>query len=56
MNKKLTVKDYIQAIAAGFGIVGGLCALVIILLVLFEDYDPRTTLQGIEREWKMLFS
>lgn len=55
-KKKLSVKDEIQAWAAGIGIVGGLFGFSLILGIVFMDYDPRTMLEGIEQELKMLFS
>lgn len=36
--KKLSVKDYIQAIAIGFGIVGGLFAFIVFLAAAFGAY------------------
>ena len=53
--KKLSLKDHVQALAAGIGIVGGLFAFSVLLGVLFMDYDPRTMFEGIEQELKMLF-
>lgn len=55
-EKKLSLKDELQAWAAGIGIVGGLFAFSLILGVILMDYDPRTMLEGIEQELKMLFS
>jgi hypothetical protein len=54
-KKKLSVKDELQAWAAGIGIVGGLFAFSLILGVVFMDYDPRTMLEGIEQDLRMLF-
>jgi hypothetical protein len=50
---KLSVKDELQAWAAG--IVGGLFAFSLILGVLFMDYDPRTMIEGIAEELKLIF-
>lgn len=55
MKKKLSVKDELQAWAAGIGIVGGLFAFSLILGVLFMDYDPRTMIEGIAEELKLIF-
>lgn len=52
---KLSVKDYIQAFAVGFGIVGGLFAFSLILGVLFMDYEPRTMLENIMQDLKNIF-
>ena len=54
-KKKLSVKDEIQAWAAGIGIVGGLFAFSLILGVLFMDYDPRTMLEGIAQDLERIF-
>lgn len=56
MKKKLSLKDKLQAWAAGIGIVGGLFAFSLILGVIFMDYDPKTMLEGIERDLRLLFS
>lgn len=53
--KKLSLKDYIQALAAGIGIVGGLFAFSLILGVLFMDYNPMTMIEGIKQDLAMLF-
>ena len=53
--KKLSLKDELQALAAGFGIVGGLFAFCVICGVLFMDYDPRTMLEAIKEEAKAIF-
>ena len=55
MKKKLSLKDELQAWAAGIGIVGGLFAFSLILGVLFMDYDPRTMIEGIAEELKLIF-
>lgn len=52
---KLSVKDYIQAFAVGFGIVGGLFVFSLILGIIFMDYDPRTMLEGIAQDLKFIF-
>lgn len=52
---KLSLKDYIQALAGGIGIVGGLFAFSLILGVLFMDYDPRTMLEGIKEDLEAIF-
>lgn len=54
-KKKLSVKDELQAWAAGIGIVGGLFAFSLILGVIFMDYDPRTMIEGIAEELKLIF-
>ena len=53
--KKLSLKDELQALAAGIGIVGGLFAFSLILGIVFMDYDPRTMLENIERDLRLLF-
>jgi hypothetical protein len=53
--KKLTLKDKLQALATGIGIVGGLFAFSLILGMIFMDYDPRTMLEGIEQDLRSLF-
>ena len=53
--KKLSLKDHIQALAAGIGIVGGLFAFSLLLGMLLMDYDPRTMLENIERDLRLLF-
>lgn len=52
---KLSLKDYIQALAGGIGIVGGLFAFSLILGILFMDYDPRTMLENIAEDLKFIF-
>lgn len=54
-GNKLSLKDEIQAWAAGIGIVGGLFAFSLILGVLFMDNDPRTMIEGIAEELKLIF-
>lgn len=54
--KKLSLKDHIQAWAAGIGIVGGLFAFSLILGMIFMDYDPRTMIENIERDLEFLFN
>ena len=56
MKKKLTLKDELQALAAGFGIVGGLFAFCVICGVLFMDYDPMTMIDAIREEWQEITS
>ena len=53
--KKLSLKDELQALAAGFGIVGGLFAFCVIYGMVFYDYDPRTMLDAIKEEAKAIF-
>lgn len=53
--KKLSLKDELQALAAGIGIVGGLFAFSLILGVIFMDYDPMTMLEGIAQDLKAIF-
>ena len=48
-------KDFMQALAAGIGIVGGLFAFSLILGVLFMDYNPMTMIEAIKQELQMLF-
>ena len=48
--KKLSLKDELQALAAGFGIVGGLFAFCIICGMLFMDYDPSRMVEAIKEE------
>ena len=55
MKKKLSVKDELQAWAAGIGIVGGLFAFSLILGVIFMDYDPRTMIEGLAEDLKLRF-
>ena len=55
MKKKLTLKDNLQAIAAGIGSMGGLFLFCLILGVVFMDYDPRTMLEGILEDLKAIF-
>lgn len=55
MKKKLSLRDELQAWAGAIGIVGGLFAFSLILGVLFMDYDPKTMLEGIERDLRLLF-
>ena len=54
--KKTAFKDFMQALAAGVGIVGGLFAFSLILGVMFMDYDPMTMVSAIAEEIEMLFS
>ena len=54
-KKKLTLKDYLQAIAAGIGIGGGMFAFCLILGVWLMDYDPRTMIEGIRQDLEMFF-
>ena len=53
--KKLSLKDYIQAIAGGVIGMGGLFLFCLILGVIFMDYDPRTMLEGIAQDLKNIF-
>ena len=53
--KKLSLKDELQALAAGFGIVGGLFAFCVICGVLFMDYDPMTMIDAIKEELEAIF-
>ncbi len=53
--KKPSLKDHLQAWAAGIGIVGGLFAFSLILGVLFMDYDPMTMVEGIMYDLKEIF-
>lgn len=55
MKKKLSLKDELQAWAAGIGIVGGLFTFSLILGVIFMDYDPRTMIEGIAEELRLIF-
>ena len=55
MKKKLSLKDELQAWAAGIGIVGGLFVFSLMLGILFMDYDPRTMLDGIAQDLKNIF-
>ena len=55
-KKKLTLKDNLQAIAAGIGSMGGLFLFCVILGMIFMDYDPRTMLEGILEDLKAIFS
>ena len=55
MKKKISFKDFMQALAAGVGIVGGLFAFSLILGVMLMDYDPMTMLEGIKQDFEMLF-
>ena len=55
MKKKLTLKDELQALAAGFGIVGGLFTFCVICGVLFMDYDPREMIWAIKEELEAIF-
>ena len=52
---KLSLKDHVQAWAAGIGIVGWLFAFSLILGVLFMDYDPMTMVYNIARDLKEIF-
>lgn len=54
--KKLSLKDELQALAAGIGIVGGLFAFSLILGMIFMEYDPRTMFENIERDLEILFN
>ena len=52
---KLSFKDYLQALAGGIGIVGGLFAFSLLLGMIFMDYDPMTMVEGIEQDLKAIF-
>lgn len=54
-EKKLTLKDELQAWAGAIGSMGGLFLFCLILGVTFMDYDPRTMLEGIMEDLKILF-
>ena len=54
-GKKLSLKDKLQALATGIGIVGGLFAFSLILGMLFMDYDPMTMVEGILEDLKAIF-
>ncbi|MBO5715052.1 MAG: hypothetical protein J6S23_01500 [Clostridia bacterium] len=54
-EKKTTFKDFMQALAGGIGIVGGLFTFSLLLGMLFMDYDPRTMLEGIAQDFKDIF-
>lgn len=53
--KKLSLKDHVQAWAAGIGIVGGLFAFSLILGIIFMDYDPMTMVENIMQDLKNIF-
>ncbi len=52
---KLSLKDYVQALAGGIGIVGGLFAFSLILGMLFMGYDPMTMVENIMQDFKDIF-
>lgn len=52
--KKLSLKDYVQAWAAGIGIVVGLFCFSLILGVIFMDYNPMTMVENIMRDLKTI--
>ena len=52
---KLSFKDYLQALAGGIGIVGGLFAFSLILGMLFMDYNPMTMVENIMQDFKDIF-
>lgn len=49
-KKKLTLKDNLQAWAAGIGSMGGLFLFCVLLGVIFMDYDPMTMVNGIKSD------
>ena len=53
-EKKLSLKDYIQAIAGGVIGMGGLFVFCLILGVIFMDYDPMTMFENIMRDLKAI--
>ena len=52
---KLSFKDYLQALAGGIGIVGGLFVFSLILGIVFMDYDPMTMVENIMQDFKDIF-
>ena len=54
-KNKLSLKDYIQAIAGGVIGMGGLFAFCLILGVIFMDYDPMTMVENIMQDLKAIF-
>ena len=56
MKKKLSLKDELQALSAGIGIVGGLFLFVVFLCAGVGGYDPQTMFDGLLEDFKMLFS
>lgn len=55
MKKKLSFKDYIQAIAGSIIGMGGLFLFCLILGVIFMDYDPMTMVENIMQDLKAIF-
>ena len=54
-EKKLSLKDHIQAWAGSIGLIGGLFLIGLLCGVLFMDYDPRTMFEGILEDLKAIF-
>ena len=54
-EKKLTLKDELQAWAGAIGSMVGLFLFCVFLGVVFMDYDPRTMIEGIKEELAAIF-
>lgn len=54
-EKKLSLKDELQAWAGGIGIVGGLFWFSVLLGIIFADYDPMAMVNGIREDLKAIF-
>jgi hypothetical protein len=54
-EKKLSLKDELQAWAGGIGIVVGLFGFSVILGMIFMDYDPMTMVEGIAEDLRTIF-
>jgi hypothetical protein len=54
-EKKLSLKDELQAWAGGIGIVAGLFGFSVILGMALMDYDPMTMVTGIAEDLRTIF-